>query len=316
MLQEKIASSAARSSAFARVTALAAAVIAATGIADLITGSVNLSLPWTCLVIVLSLVVATMPLVLGTRFPPAVGLGACWIFSLVTALQVAEATTPIMAVNNLVLYPMVSCYLGWFFRPAVARVTVSGQFLFSGFSLVTTDHRDVFTTWSNLALASFFCLEAALYLRARLDRQIQTDPLTCALNRTGLATQLARELSRATRKRTPLTVVAIDLDDFKAINDRHGHAVGDRTLVSVVSQLQGSLRAHDAIARVGGDEFVVLLPDTCESDAADIMRRLQTSSETCWTFGLATARPSDTQETLTRRADDDLYRHKRREASM
>lgn len=310
--QGKIASSAATSSAFAQVTSLAAAVVAATGVADLIAGSVNLSLGWTSLVIVIALGTTALPLILGKRFPPAAGLISCWIFAGVTALQVAEGGNLLMVVNNLVLYPMISCYLGWFFRPAIARVTVASLFVFSGAALLTTDHLNVFTTWANLALASFFCLEAAGYLRARLDRQIASDPLTGAFNRTGLSAQLARELSRATRSGTSLTVVAIDLDGFKKINDLLGHAAGDRTLIDLVAHFQRSLRPHDTIARIGGDEFVVLLPNTSRASATAIMERLQRDSGSAWTFGLTTFQPSDTRDSLMCRADEDLYVQKKK----
>ena len=309
---EKLASSAARSSAFAQVTSLAAAVVAATGIADMIAGSVNLSLVWTCLVTALALGIAALPLALGKRFVPAAGLAACWVFVGVTSLQVTQGGDALMIVNNLVLYPMISCYLGWFFRPGIARVTVAGQFVLSGAALLTTDHLDVFTTWANLALASFFCLEAALYLRARLDRQIESDPLTGALNRTGFSSRLSRELYRARRAGTGLTVAAIDLDRFKEINDLFGHPAGDRTLVDLVAYFQRSLRPHDTIARIGGDEFVVLLPNTSRITAAAIMERLRAGSEAAWTFGLAAALPSDTQESLMHRADEDLYVQKKR----
>lgn len=312
MLPDKFASSAARSNAFARVTTLAAAVVGATGVADLLTGSVNLSLVWTCLVTTLALSIAALPVLLGHRFPPLAGLVACWMFIAVTSLQVAAGGDLLMAVNNLVLYPMISCYLGWFFRPGIARITVGAQFLLSGAALMTTQHLEVFTTWANLALASLFCLEAALFLRAKLDRQIQTDPLTGAFNRLGLTAHLTRELSRAARKGSQLTVVAIDLDGFKAINDQLGHHAGDQTLVAVVAQLQRSLRAQDVVARIGGDEFVVLLPDTPSASAALTMERLRSTCQTAWTFGLAGAVASDTVTSVIRRADEDLYVQKKR----
>lgn len=312
MILDKFASSAARSSAFARVTSLAAAVIAATGILDLISGSVNLSPVWTCAVTVIALTIAALPMLLRSRFHPAVALVGCWIFIVITSLQIWQSTDVIQIVNNLVLYPMISCYLGWFFRPLIARVTTAAQFAFSAAALSTTDHLNVFTTWANLALASYFCLEAALYLRAKLDRQIQTDPLTGALNRTGLAKQLARELSRVERAGAPLAIAAIDLDSFKAINDRFGHPTGDHTLVKLVADLQLSLRPSDIIARIGGDEFIVLLPATSRESAAEIMKRLHHESSAAWTYGLTSAEPTDTQETLLGRVDHDLYVHKKR----
>lgn len=311
MRMQELTASGARSTAFALVSSLAAFVVAATGLSDLLGGSVNLSTAWTCVVIAVALSLTAMPLALGERFHPAVALGGCWFFAAVTALQVASGGDTIMTVNNIVLYPMVSCYLGWFFVTRVARATVVACFVLSGIALVTSDQLSVFSTWVNLALASFFCLEAALYLRAKLEQQIQSDPLTGALNRNGLSTQLARELPRAARANAPMVVAAIDLDGFKAINDRLGHAAGDQTLVAMVADIRRSLRPHDSIARTGGDEFVVLLPDTSQSSAVEIMSRLQRSSVAAWTFGIASSRPSDTQDSLLQRADEVLYLQKK-----
>jgi GGDEF domain-containing protein len=315
-LPDRIASSAARSVAFARVTTLAAGVVAATGLLDLITGSVNLSTGWTWVVIVLALTIAALPLVLGPRFHPAAGLAGCWIFAAITALQVATGEGVIMAVNNLVLYPMIACYLGWFYRPGIARVTVAALFAGSAAALGVSDYHSAFTTWANLALASSFSLEAALYLRARLDTQIESDPLTEALNRTGLARQLFRELAGVGRHGTPLVLAAIDLDGFKAINDRLGHAAGDLTLVSVVDHLRTSLRAQDSIARTGGDEFVVLLPQTSLEQADQIMARIQADAPAPWSYGLGLADPLDTQDTLMRRADEQLYAQKKQRTEV
>ncbi|MET0929141.1 MAG: GGDEF domain-containing protein [Aeromicrobium sp.] len=293
------------------MTSLAAAVIAATGFLDLITGSANMSVGWTILVSVVAATLAGLPLVLGDRFPPTVALGGCWAFIGVTSLQVAQSDSVIMAANNIVLYPMVSCYLGWFFSRRVARYAVGSAFMLSGAALWISGLTSVITTWANLALASFFCLEAALYLRAKLDRQIETDPLTGALNRTGLASRLRRELDRTIQTGAPLAVAVIDLDGFKSINDRFGHAAGDRTLVSIVTQLDAAATQPDSVARTGGDEFVLLLPDTSSARAKIILDGLQDSSDIAWTYGLAQASPGDSEETVVNRADDDLYRHKR-----
>ncbi|MET0929496.1 MAG: GGDEF domain-containing protein, partial [Aeromicrobium sp.] len=297
--------------AFALVTSLAAAVIAVTGLIDVLTRSANISIGWTVLVSAAAAGAAALPFMLGERFPPALGLGACWLFAVVTALQTAQSENTLMAVNNLVLYPMVSCYLGWFFEHRTARATVAATFLLSASGLWISGLIDVFTTWANLALASFFCLEAALYLRAKLDRQIESDPLTAALNRNGLTARLSRELAGAVRTGKPLSVAIIDLDGFKAINDQFGHAAGDRMLIAMVSQLKDAARERDAVARLGGDEFVLLLPNTPQAQAFHTLERLQKDSAMPWTYGLVQALAHENGEEVIARADDDLYLHKK-----
>jgi diguanylate cyclase (GGDEF)-like protein/PAS domain S-box-containing protein len=89
-----------------------------------------------------------------------------------------------------------------------------------------------------------------------------TDPLTEVLNRRGLENVLIREISYSNRNKTDLLAVIVDLDDFKSINDNNGHATGDRVLRQVAQVLKSGLRTIDWIGRVGGDEFLILLPNT------------------------------------------------------
>ena len=101
------------------------------------------------------------------------------------------------------------------------------------------------------------------------------DPLTGVLNRRGLSEILAAEANRARRSASPLTAIVIDCDDFREINDQHGHAVGDEALALLARRLTEVLRPSDRLARVGGDEFVVLLPDTRMVEAAVVGDRLR-----------------------------------------
>jgi diguanylate cyclase (GGDEF)-like protein len=82
------------------------------------------------------------------------------------------------------------------------------------------------------------------------------------------------ELTRSTRHHLTLSILMVDLDRFKPINDAHGHSVGDAALSVVVRRLRATLRAHDAIGRYGGDEFLIVLPGCDAAEAADIARRL------------------------------------------
>jgi diguanylate cyclase (GGDEF)-like protein len=109
----------------------------------------------------------------------------------------------------------------------------------------------------------------------RLLGLARTDALTGALNRRGLEALLEREAARAERTGEPLTLLVVDLDGFKAVNDRHGHLWGDRVLCRVADLLASESRASDRVARLGGDEFVVVLAATDAEGARIVARRIQ-----------------------------------------
>jgi diguanylate cyclase (GGDEF)-like protein len=115
-------------------------------------------------------------------------------------------------------------------------------------------------------------LEAA---RAKLDEIARTDPLTGCLNRRALEERVVGEMAYAQRVGRPLALLVVDLDRFKSINDRHGHAAGDAVLVAVARVLLAALRPSDILARYGGEEFCVLLRDTGEAEARLVGERLR-----------------------------------------
>ncbi|MBD9537038.1 MAG: HDOD domain-containing protein [Stenotrophomonas sp.] len=160
----------------------------------------------------------------------------------------------------------------------------------------------------------------------RLSEQAHLDALTGVLNRRQLEVVLEQEFTRASAAARPLSVAFIDLDDFKKINDQHGHLVGDQVLQAFASRLQGQLRGTDTVARFGGEEFVVLFPGANEQIAVEVIRRvLQVITQTpmaivneaplyvTFSAGVAThgayERFSDTRG-LLQAADDVLYRSK------
>ena len=102
-----------------------------------------------------------------------------------------------------------------------------------------------------------------------------TDPMTGLANRRWLMEQLGREFSRARRYRRPLSLLYLDLDGFKAINDRFGHLFGDEVLTGVGRAMKSVLRSTDLLARIGGDEFVVLLPETGIEGAHNVTAKLR-----------------------------------------
>ncbi|MDR2452528.1 MAG: GGDEF domain-containing protein [Candidatus Accumulibacter sp.] len=127
-------------------------------------------------------------------------------------------------------------------------------------------------------------LSAAEKRIAGLERALEetrsmafTDPLTGALNRRGFEHAYAREMARCRRCGRKLALALIDLDDFKAINDRYGHPAGDKVLVHLVRVLRRSMRPSDALCRLGGEEFALMLPETSMDDACRAVRRFLAS---------------------------------------
>ena len=121
---------------------------------------------------------------------------------------------------------------------------------------------------------------------ARLRRSAGTDPLTRVANRRGFAERVEYEIARHARARNHFTVVALDLDGFKAVNDRYGHAAGDEVLIDVAAALRAALREQDTVARMGGDEFCVLAPETAGDGAQQLAGRIDQAVRTA-TAGLA-----------------------------
>uniref|UniRef100_I2PXK6 diguanylate cyclase n=1 Tax=Desulfovibrio sp. U5L TaxID=596152 RepID=I2PXK6_9BACT len=145
------------------------------------------------------------------------------------------------------------------------------------------------------------------------------DPLTRALNRRKLAEVMIDEAARAARYRSPLSVVLLDIDRFKAINDTHGHAAGDAVLVELAARLRGGLRQVDRLARYGGEEFVVVAPGIDGPGAYDLAERLRLAvgdkdfagvGRVTASFGVAGHVPGEEPEAMLRRADEALYRAK------
>ncbi len=151
-----------------------------------------------------------------------------------------------------------------------------------------------------------------------------TDELTDLPNRRAFVQRLDQELSRSQRTGQPLTMVLLDIDNFKGVNDRYGHYVGDMILRCYAQSMVRELRQHDLLARYGGEEFVLLLPETSLDDARNALvklgRRIRreplNAGDTCidlptFSAGIACLRPGESATALINRADQSLYLAKR-----
>jgi diguanylate cyclase (GGDEF)-like protein len=151
------------------------------------------------------------------------------------------------------------------------------------------------------------------HLVGRLRQQAGTDVLTGLANRRNWEQTLERELSRAWRQHLPVSVAVIDLDDFKGLNDRAGHQAGDRVLKDVSAAWGDVIRDEDVLARPGGDEFGLVLPNCGQAEALQILGRLrQRTPELPFSAGLAAWDGTEHASSLMERADIALYRAKNR----
>ena len=148
-------------------------------------------------------------------------------------------------------------------------------------------------------------------LAQNLRTAAATDPLTGIANRRAWEAEAERNLARAARTGEPLSFAILDLDDFKEVNDRHGHVAGDALLRDLTTGWSARLRRADLLGRYGGDEFVLCLPVTDERGAWEILEQLAATHEFAWTAGVATARSDDTLTAVLGRADEHLYLQKR-----
>ena len=145
-----------------------------------------------------------------------------------------------------------------------------------------------------------------------LRQEALRDELTGTLNRRGILEVLGAELKEAKRQDSFTSVLMIDLNDFKRINDTRGHAAGDEVLRNVAEAIRSTIRARDQLGRLGGDEFLVVLTRTGAEEAALLVERLRKCSDAVsLAIGSATGQGADLADVLIRRADEAMYADKR-----
>lgn len=182
--------------------------------------------------------------------------------------------------------------------------------------------------WLVARVAGFFALLAGVVLwynrrlkrmNAVLERLARTDPLTDLPNRSRLNELFRREVERAQRYRRPFSIVILDIDHFKRVNDDLGHLAGDRTLQAFAGVVRDSVRGTDTVGRWGGEEFLVLCPETTGEEGVQLAERLRVAiggtpfeggRRHTLSAGVATFCAGDSVDALLHRADTALYRAK------
>jgi diguanylate cyclase (GGDEF)-like protein len=229
-----------------------------------------------------------------------------------------------------IFYIIPVAYFSWFLsRPAgiAAALVRTGLLLIENHPTSEYDlHRSI-TYWKDLlwfALFVFIVLIVSelklLYIREK-ERSL-TNHLTKIANRRAFFEYLTAEKNRARRYAFPMTVAYVDLDNFKNINDRLGHATGDRVLMRVAKVVRENIRASDFVARMGGDEFAVLLPQTNMQAAEVVLAKMQQALdnamrdehwEVSFSIGSVTfCPPPDSVEEIISQADTVMYSVKAR----
>ncbi|MGZ0018062.1 diguanylate cyclase [Nitrosomonas sp. wSCUT-2] len=187
----------------------------------------------------------------------------------------------------------------------------------------TSDYRNDFLAARaevSLAQSKINQLETELQV---MGEKVHEDHLTGILNRRGLDSAFEREAARSLRHQVPLCYALLDIDNFKQLNDTHGHKVGDDALVYLVESVKDTTRPEDIVSRYGGEEFVILLPNTNLEEGVQILSRirrnltkkffLHENKRLLITFsaGVAQLRSGESQEAIFKRADEALYRAKK-----
>jgi diguanylate cyclase (GGDEF)-like protein len=233
-------------------------------------------------------------------------LAACG--SLMTSWIVSHAATAGGIMVAAFAYPWIAIYAAHFFprRAVIAQgLLISVGF---GAGLLTGGLPDVGVYWTIVTVTIWSICLLLGNLSENMRREAGTDHLTGLLNRGGFEIAALRERALAERTGSPLTLAVIDLDGFKQINDREGHAAGDRLLAGLGRGWRARVRPGDILARHGGDEFVLLLPATTPTGAEAVLERLRRGGDAVgWSVGISEWRSGESLDAPMARADRCLY---------
>jgi diguanylate cyclase (GGDEF)-like protein len=201
----------------------------------------------------------------------------------------------------------VALYAFYFFpsRHAVVHLLIAGVGLAAGLALLREPGG--LAAWMFTFGTGVVAGAIVGHLTSLLRRSARMDPLTGVANRLAWEEAVEQEMVTARRHRRPLTIVVVDLDDLKTINDENGHQAGDDALCDLVQALQEQIRQSDLVARLGGDEFGLALPDTSPEDAETMLGRVRQSTACRFSAGIGAWDSSEPLGAAVARVDAALY---------
>lgn len=255
-----------------------------------------------------TVVIGTGIAIFRARLPHSFHVGSLVfaIGAMITMVSIGPSMASKVAMTA--LFTCVACHAALILRWRGAAAVVSG--IVACLLLLTLIDPEV-PLWAIIPAATSAVLIGGATAGLRIvARQAAIDPLTGARNRRGFDREIHTQMAIAASTDQPLSLILLDLDRFKSLNDRHGHAFGDRILREVAQRWRTELAGSGVLGRYGGDEFAVLLPGTSERAALEVAERLRSAVHHECSAGITSLRAGDSVSLFIGRADIGLYRSK------
>lgn len=264
-------------------------------------------------VAVLAFSLVAVFLALGRRTTVRPALLLMCVSGAMVLVSAGISTRELRIINSGLLFAPIILYLVWFGSVGLARA-FGWPWLVAYCSIVWVRFGiELAPFLMTLILTSMLLAELIGRYKARLEATSLTDPLCDVWNKRGFDAVMSRTIRKTHRAKQPLSVLYLDLDDLKLVNDTRGHYEGDRLLCAFTARIEELIRAEDEFARLGGDEFALLLPGTDLEAATAVAARLRAQTAgTGWSFGVAQLRSGEGQDEFLARADRLMLEEKRR----
>lgn len=228
----------------------------------------------------------------------------------ITTALVGVAPTRADAIIRSIGYPWSALFAALFMSRRAARNLALLTAAALALGIAVAGLPDMVSAWVLMTVTVLAVTAATSGLVEALRVQSETDSLTGLANRAGFMRLATQAVNASTRQQRAVAIVVCDIDGLKLINDRDGHAEGDKLLRAVTAAWLTTLRASDVFARLGGDEFAVLLPDGDVSSAEYAVQRMRLATPSAFSAGVASSEPGDSLDDLLTRADLAMYADK------